>query len=62
RLWRDWRDYGAIGAIMARLARLWRDWRDYGAIGAIMAQFLWNVLARMEAQDLTRGRRTGFWS
>jgi len=29
RLWRDWRDYGAI---MARLARLWRDWRDYGAI------------------------------
>ena len=51
-----WRDYGAI---MARLARLWRD---YGAIGAILAQFLWNVLARMEAQDLTRGRRTGFWS
>ena len=31
-----WRDYGAIGAIMARL---WRDWRDYGAIGAIMARF-----------------------
>jgi hypothetical protein len=29
---RLWRDYGAIGAIMARLARLWRDWRDYGAI------------------------------
>ena len=54
-----WRDYGAI---MARLARLWRDWRNYGAIGAILAQFLWNVLARMEAQDLTRGRRTGFWS
>ena len=33
---RLWRDYGAIGAIMARL---WRDWRDYGAIGAIMARF-----------------------
>ena len=33
---RLWRDYGAIGAIMARLARLWRDF--------------WNMLERMRPQ------------
>ena len=44
-----WRDYGAIGAIMARL---WRDWRDYGAIGAIMARFLEHAGADATAADL----------
>mgnify|MGYP000447107925 FL=1 len=54
-----WRDYGAIGAIMARL---WRDWRDYGAIGAIMARFLEHAGADATAADLPAVEERAFWS
>ena len=57
---RLWRDYGAIGAILARLARFWRDWRDFGAIGAILARFLEHAGADATTADLSAVEERAF--